>query len=282
LLGAAAGLGLRCFPSVLWYAPASAGIGLLTGVRSFRSMLLIVEIVAGVLTPVLMVGLLVVMGKVVSRRFEKRLTKALAQRLSPAEGAIFAGIHPGTGVRFTEGFADWDFGFFTMEEDWLCYRGEKARFAISRQEVTAIDIVQGHLTWERERRIEIASRGGVFTLNTHFSDPSRAKLGRTVDQLRKWVAAAESAQPAGSAPEPPPDLPHLPGQESSRIRPLLYVGKMAFQSFILGTVVALLARGSLLSTVAAAFIAFVAPIGVLVHVLPGILWPVRRPLTPAG
>src|SRR5207244_5793862 len=76
-----------------------------------------------------------------ARRTVSRFRRKLTTRLQPQAGAIFVGLHPGRGVRFTEGYPDWDFGFVTIEGDWLCYRGEKTRFAIARQEITGIEVV---------------------------------------------------------------------------------------------------------------------------------------------
>jgi len=128
---------------------------------------------------------LTLVGEVLwSKRFERRMRRGVASRLNPTLPATFAGIHPGRGVRYTEGYADWDFGFVSLEGDSLCYRGEKVRFAIPRQDVREVSIVKGPPNWVRERRVEVVFPGGAFTMNVSYANPTMAIARRTA----KWTA----------------------------------------------------------------------------------------------
>jgi hypothetical protein len=127
---------------------------------------------------------LTLLGEVLwSKRFERRMRRGVASRLNPTLPPTFAGIHPGRGVRYTEGYADWDFGFVSLEGDWLCYRGEKVRFAIPRQDVREVSIVKGPPNWVRERRVEVVFPGGAFTMNVSYANPTMAIARRTA----KWI-----------------------------------------------------------------------------------------------
>lgn len=206
--------------------------------------------------------------------FAARIRDQLAARLRPNEGAWFVGIHPGAGVRYTEGFADWDFGFLSLEDDWLRYRGEKTQFAIPRQVLGVVRAVEGRMDWLVEHRVEVQYRGGVFTFNSNFAHPSRSEAEREAAWLRRWVGEKETPIPMGAAPEPPPALPDLPGMEVGRGAMLWALASGTLRMFVGGMVVAGLAYGVSLW---AAVVPFCAAAAGFAKGLPGALWPVRRP-----
>jgi Zn-dependent protease with chaperone function len=208
-----------------------------------------------------------------SRRIASRLRNTLTALVQPTPGAIFAGLHPGRGVRFTEGFPDWDFGFVTLEGDWLCYRGEKTRFAIARQDISAVDIAQGPISWLRERRVEITCSAGSFTLSADIAHPSKAKTNRIATWLRSWTAAASSEEPAGLSPEPAPELPRLPGIETTRVRGAVLVFDTGLKLAVAAALTAILAWHWI-----PANIILLAPFAGIARILPRALWPIRRPL----
>ena len=211
--------------------------------------------------------------------FVSRIREKLAGRLAPEEGAWFVGIHPGAGVRYTEGFADWDFGFLSLEDDWLRYRGEKTQFAIPRQMLGEVRAVEGRMDWLVEHRVEVHYRGGVFTFNSDFAHPSRAEAEREAAWLRRWVGEQETPIPVGAAPEPPPVLPDLPGMEIGRGTMVWALGVETVRMLVGGMVVAGLAYGE--SLWAAVVPLSAAAVG-FARALPGALWPVRRPEEEVG
>ena len=258
LIGAVAGSVLESLPLHLTN---------LLRLLSWRALIRAAEILTLLVAPFPLLALTLGLENLLWRRFRNRLRRMLAQRLTPSADADFAGIHPGRGVRYTEGFSDWDWGFVTVEGDWLCYRGERARFAISRQEVAAIRIAKGPMAWQRARRVEIVFRGGALTLSANG-------VKRTADQLHDWLSAATAAQPCTPAPEPPPLLPPLPGMEIGRLNAVWSVCKISFQLWFAAPLVIVAGWRSGLS---AAVVVFVAPLVVLLRFLPQILWPIRRP-----
>lgn len=206
--------------------------------------------------------------------FVSRMRRELGRRLEASEEALFVGLHPGTGVRFTEGFADWDFGFLSLEEDWLHYRGEKTSFAIPRQMLGEIRAVRGRLDWLIERRVEVRFRGGAFTFNSNFANPTRGETQREAEWLRRWVSEQESPVPLGAAPAGPPSLPELPGMEVSRGQMVWGLAVSTLRLLLGGVVLAALLQGTSLwisiLPLPAACVGFAMG-------LPGALWPVSRP-----
>ena len=148
----------------LWYLPSLPFFPLANFPRTqyVRTLIRAVEILTLLLAPFLVLALTLALESQLWLHFGGRLRRRLAQRLAPSAGPAFSGIHPGRGVRYTEGFSEWDFGFFTTEGDWLCYRGEKTRFAISRQDVTGIDVVKGPIAWCPDRLAARTPRGDRF------------------------------------------------------------------------------------------------------------------------
>jgi hypothetical protein len=218
---------------------------------------------------------LTVRGEIlVGARFVARIREQLAERLSPSPDSWFVGIHPGAGVRYTEGFADWDFGFLSLENDWLRYRGEKTQFSIPRQMLGQVQAVEGRMDWLVEHRVEVHYRGGAFTFNSDFAHPSRAEAEREAAWLRRWVGEQETPIPLGASPEPPPMLPELPGMEVSRGTMLWALGAGTVRMLVGGMVVAGMAYGE--SLWAAVVPLSAAAVG-FAKGLPGALWPVKRP-----
>jgi len=207
-----------------------------------------------------------------SRRISSRLRRTLSERLRPADGATFVGLHPGHGVRFTEGFPDWDFGFVTLEGDWLCYRGEKTRFAVARREIGRIEITSGPIAWLRERRVEVTCAAGAFTLSAEMAHTSKAKAGSMSSWLRDWAVGTFDDAPTGYSPEPAPALPKLPGIETTRAQGMLRTFGAGFKLLLAAALTAMLAWHWVPSS-----IILLAPLAGIVRMLPRALWPVRRP-----
>jgi heat shock protein HtpX len=212
-----------------------------------------------------------------SARFSSKLRRHLVTQLRPDAQTVFAGIHPGHGVICTDGFHDWDFGFIELKNDWLCYRGEKTRFAIPRQDISEVRVVKDRISWLREHRVQIVYRGGAFTLSTDFARPTYRAAFQTTRGLERWVADATSRRPLGPPPEPSPVFPPLPGLEISRLS-VFFSGLFTAFKVLLGGV-ALFSVTYRLS-IACSLVAFFGPLIVFVRFLPAMIWPIKRPAQP--
>src|SRR5262249_20461416 len=126
-----------------------------------------------------------------------------------------------------------------------------------------------------------------------FAHQTRRKAKRTADWLRGWALAAAREHPSTPQPEPAPVLPLLPGQEVNRTTTLCYTIKLAFKVFIGGLAltvpgVSYMYSPTLTTTfngplgiplmAATPLVPFVAPLVVILRHLPGVIWPLRRPL----
>lgn len=244
--------------------------------RYYRWIMLAVLLLA----PPLLLGFEQAAHVLLGRGFIQRLRRRIAVRLAPGPYAAFTGIHPGSGVRYTEGFPDWDFGFITLENDWLVYRGEKARFAIARQDILGTSIVRGPVRWLREHRVEVLFRGGVFTLNLDFANPTQKTAQRTEYWISAWRAVGFPSRSYAAAPEPPPKLPQLPGMTTGRVGPLWFLAKTVLKIWLAAPLLYFTGMG--LHVVGSVLVMFGAPVAVFLQVLPSILWPVQRIEEPAG
>jgi Zn-dependent protease with chaperone function len=247
--------------------PPITSLDYLTGVRW-------VSLAALLLAPLPILGLELMLNVLLGKRFVNRLQRKIGERIPHAPHSVFAGIHPGRGVRFTEGFPEWDFGFIALEGDYLIYRGEKARFSVARQHIMSMSIVKERPRWLREHRVEIVYRGGAFTLNLDFAHPSQAAAERAANWISGWVAVGESIRPAYPAPEPPPILPQLPGTTGDRWPWLWFVAKTVVKIWLAAPL--LYFTGISVHVLGSVLVTLSAPVAVLLRALPAMLWPNRQ------
>jgi heat shock protein HtpX len=198
------------------------------------------------------------------------LRRVMTEQLRPAANAIFVGLHPGCGVRFTEGFPNWDFGFVTLDGDWLCYRGEKTRFAMSRQEIHEIKGVTGTIGWFRERRVELSWEGGAFTFSADIAGSRNLRNGSAIKLLRAWMSHEGTAGPKTNSAEPGPCLPSLPDAETTRLREALRICDTALKILVAASVAAMVAWRWI-----PANIVLLAPLAGVARMLPQAVWPTR-------
>jgi Zn-dependent protease with chaperone function len=177
------------------------------------------------------------------RRLRQKLERESAQ---PGSGeALFAGFAPARLPRIYEGLYDWDMGFLSIEDDHLAYLGEQVRFALRRDQVTAVRLGAGGPGWLRAPRIyvtwhdEIQATDRTFNLRAAEARSMR-QLGRDARSLAKRLQAWQQ-QPsiAVATPSTPDDLgtpeigevtslpPHAWFNPRSIIRSLLVVGVLA-------------------------------------------------------
>ena len=229
-------------------------------------------------TPLILAASLSV-GDLKTKLFFARMRRKIALRVNPLPHSGFAGIHPGRGVRYTEGFADWDLGFVRLEDDWLVYRGEKTRFAIARQDIRETRIVKDPLRWRRDHRVEIVFGRGAFTLTTNCARPTRASAERTLEWISAWIKDGAYRPCAGAASEPAPCLPRIPGSAHGRVTTGWYLAKTVVKMWLAAPLLFFI--GFYPVMMAHLLVMFAAPLAVILRFLPFLLWPTRQVEDPA-
>jgi Zn-dependent protease with chaperone function len=129
-----------------------------------------------------------------------------------AWGGITVGFAPAASPRVYELNTNWDIGSLFIRSDRLCYCGEETKFALRRNEITAIVLGPGLPGLVTNRRIYIAwkdagqERGGAFNLGS-IEGSSLLELKRKTAQLEKilqnWRKASADGRPL------PPQLAEL-------------------------------------------------------------------------
>ena len=129
-----------------------------------------------------------------------------------AWGGITVGFAPAASPRIYELNSNWDIGSLFIRSDRLCYCGEETKFALRRNEVTAIVLGRGVPGLVTNRRIYIAwkdvdlGRSGTFNLGC-IEGSSLFELKRKTTQLERilqnWRKASADARPL------PPQLAEL-------------------------------------------------------------------------
>jgi hypothetical protein len=134
-----------------------------------------------------------------------------------ALGGTFVSFSPDGTPRFYEGWTVWDFGFFWLIGDRLCYHGEQAKFVLSREQVTQVCLGPGMPRWWPVPYVYVSwhdpERGtsGVFHLRPgqvrSMRELRRASLDleKTLQQWRQQ-GAAEAELPAPLAELSSPSL----------------------------------------------------------------------------
>jgi hypothetical protein len=117
---------------------------------------------------------------------------------------------------------DWDVGFLLVLPDRLCYLGELAQFALSKEQVAKIEIGSGGLSLWGTRRVYIDWRdqsGAVRRLNFRPADArSLRQIGplsrNLLDRLQRWRVAAsnDSAISSRLAAIGPPNIGVVPSR----------------------------------------------------------------------
>ena len=135
-----------------------------------------------------------------------------ARRVRGAGGGAFVGLAPGAGGMTYEGYADWDLGTLDLDPVALRYEGEQARFALERERIVSIQLVQGLPGWFPAPRVAVRWREASGAEHTFTVRDARARRlhqiaglsRRLLDDLRRWHA---QPAPAGVRPidggEPP-------------------------------------------------------------------------------
>ncbi len=136
--------------------------------------------------------------------------RELAARFG-ADGRAFVGLSPGDDDTTYEGFADWDLGFLSLEPGVLRFDGEVARFALTRDQVTSVDVTAGMPGWMRTPRVALSWRdtdGATRRLTLRDAGARRmhelpARAHALCEQLRRWQALDATAAAPDLPGEPP-------------------------------------------------------------------------------
>ncbi|MBI1799039.1 MAG: hypothetical protein HYR73_05080 [Candidatus Eisenbacteria bacterium] len=93
------------------------------------------------------------------RRFTDRMVEI---GIDPERcGAYFVGLAPSREARVYESFGDWDVGWLFLQRRRLCWIGEQARFALTREQITGVEIGPGLPGWIPAPRVVITWRDGA-------------------------------------------------------------------------------------------------------------------------
>jgi Zn-dependent protease with chaperone function len=186
-------------------------------------------------------------------RVRRKLAERLkAQGIDPSGwGGVFVSFAPDSGPRLYENWTNWDFGFLFLRGDSLCYVGERARFALRRDQLTGARLGPDVPRWWRAPYLYVSwedrERGEAGTFNVRAGD------ARSMRQLRRATADLGQAlrqwweQPASPAEVPPAlgglSSPRLGEVTSAAVRDVLTPAGMIVQTgfvFLLGLALSLL------------------------------------------
>ena len=132
-------------------------------------------------------------------------TKVQAEGVqADAWNAVTVGLAPGPVPRTYEGHAQWDLGFLFLRSDRICYWGEETRFALRRDQITAITLASGTPNLLPSNRVYIAWRDlqgstcGVFSLGCVPPETAlalRRRTGGLFSQLLLWRTTSSPTRP---------------------------------------------------------------------------------------
>jgi Zn-dependent protease with chaperone function len=110
-----------------------------------------------------------------------------------AWGGRFVGFSPHAAPRSYESMSVWDIGYLFVYQDRICYWGEEARFALRRNQITAVRLAAGPPGWFYPKNIYISWRDGenFGTFNMRVGDVSNnremARQTQTLgERLQSW------------------------------------------------------------------------------------------------
>jgi Zn-dependent protease with chaperone function len=157
-----------------------------------------------------------------ARRCGRDLSGRLRERwrsagIDPREhGGVFLGLAPEPTPRLYDGLLFvWDIGWLVLAGDRLCYLGDRSRFALRRDEITAIRLGPGAPGWRPSRRVYVSwqtgdeGKTGTFNL-VCAADGFGGGPEAQVDAVLRWLQQWRDGKTAAAVPEvlaalPPPE-----------------------------------------------------------------------------
>jgi STE24 endopeptidase len=138
---------------------------------------------------------------------------------------VFVSFAPDAQPRLYEGYTHWDIGFLFLTGNRLCYIGEQSRFALTRDQVTAIRSGVGPPGWWRVPNLTISWRDAACgTEGTFQIRPAYGRsLGQNAREVPKMLArlqAWQAREPAAPDPLPALDTPAVGAVTSASPRTL--------------------------------------------------------------
>lgn len=161
-------------------------------------------------------------------RWRARMRRLLTDRLEReglgvAAAGTFVGLAPGPLPGIYESLVFWDLGFLLLTRDRVIYVGDQARFALRREQVTAVELVPGAFRGRSWLRVRVSWRSDdgfteSFTVNGMERSnwlPSGREVRHLCERLQRWQMEPPTATetPPGLAALLPPRLP-APGREN--------------------------------------------------------------------
>jgi hypothetical protein len=168
--------------------------------------------------------------RALERSAQRRLMRGVRDMLAKdglapeAWGGLVAGLAPDPLPCSYEGFMDWDIGFLVLAGDRLCFLGERARFVLTRRQITEVRVGPGAPSWWAAPRLYVAwyeeGRGprGPYHFSIGDEPAGPAKVRDVARRLNEWLKQPDDPSPP---PEPlrgltAPHLPFVPGTPLGR------------------------------------------------------------------
>jgi Zn-dependent protease with chaperone function len=184
-----------------------------------------------------------------TRTLEESLRKKLGSSGVQSGGTrgIFVGLSPDSVPRIYEWNWSWDVGLLQLQGDQLRYRGEEATFALTRSEITSIELGPGPVGWFRAQSIYISWRDSAANIGTFnlrcLSTGSLQEMGTRTRSLAADLQSWQKGLPVSdhtlfSQATHEPILRPVFGQVTSASPRFAVQRQLLYVEFFLNTVVA--------------------------------------------
>ena len=170
------------------------------------------------------------LGRCFKRSIHERLRRQMG---ALADGGTFVGLLPGPLPVTVEGFYQSEVGFIWLAPEAVVYRGERTAFALPRNAIHSVAIVNGPLSWDRAHLVRIDCEGGSLLLSRPDIGTTTRHARRLKRRLDDWLAGTLSEPSPGAEPPPPASVLRPVATDCLRgWRALRLIGKRAGMLFI--------------------------------------------------
>jgi Zn-dependent protease with chaperone function len=181
------------------------------------------------------------------------LKKKLAEQGLQADAwnGVFVNFSPAAVPRLYDGHSTWDIGYLFLTADRLCYWGEEVRFALRKNQITALRLAEGSPSLLPSKRLYIAWKDdqrpacGVFNIACGNADSALHSNRLTTDLAERletwWKALPETAAlPAELAALTSPQIRAVTSQvPASRWTPRRIYGEVVWTGIFTAVVASL-------------------------------------------